>query len=200
MRHNSGFTLVEVIITATIFAIVMTLLGVFAASGVRAWNQNRDQVEAQETARTALARITKIVREAQPSNNGSYPIAVAAAQSLTFYANTDTDIDREQVHIFLQGTNLMLGTIQPVGEPASYPAGNEAVTTLATGIRNGASAIFQYFDTSYTGSEPALTFPVALQDVRLVHISLVIDADSNQLPLPVTLETSISFRNLKDNL
>jgi prepilin-type N-terminal cleavage/methylation domain-containing protein len=200
MRRLSGFTLVEVIVTATIFAIVMTLLGVFASSGVRAWNQNRQQVDAQETARTALARITKIMREAQPSNNGSYPIAAAAAQSFTFYANVDTDTDRERVRFFLQGTSLMLGTIQPVGEPASYPAGNEAVSTLATGIQNGAGAIFQYYDTSYTGSEASLAFPVNLQDVRLVHINLSIDADTSQPPTAITLETSIALRNLKDNL
>ncbi len=200
MHRPSGFTLVEVIVTASIFAIVATMLGTFAAFGLRTWNQNREQVDAQEQARTALARITRLVREAQPSNNGSYPIAAAAAQSLTFYANADADADREQVRFFLQGSDLKLGFIQPVGQPASYPAGSEAVSTLVTGVRNGAAPIFQYFDTSYTGSEAALTFPVTLQDVRLVTVLLSIDADPSQTPAAIDLQTSVAFRNLKDNL
>ncbi len=198
--RRPGFTLVEVIVTASIFAIVATLLGTFASFGLRSWNQNREQVDAQEQARSALARMTKLIREAQPSNNGSYPIASATAQSLTFYANADTDSDREQVRFFLDGSTFKLGTIQPVGEPASYPAGSEAVSVIATNVQNGVNPVFQYHDTSFTGSEPALTFPVTLQDVRLVSIVLTIDANLQEPPSAIDLQTSVAFRNLKDNL
>lgn len=200
LKSGAGFTLVEVIITAGILAVVATLLGVFTASGLREWDRSRAQVEAQESARAALARMSKIIREAQSSNNGSYPVASATAQSLTIYANVDADTDREQVRFFLQGTKLKIGIIQPTGSPATYPAVNEGVQVLAGNIQNGAEAIFAYYDKNYTGSEAALSFPVNLQDVRLVKINLTVDYNPNEPPTPIELQTSVSFRNLKDNL
>lgn len=200
VQSGAGFTLVEIIITASIFALVMTLLGTFAASGFRAWNQNREQVDAQESARAALARMTKLIRRATASDNGAYVIATAAAQTLTFYANVDADTSHEQVRFFLQGTDLKIGITQPVGQPATYPAANEAVSVLASGVRNGASPIFLYYDTNYTGSQSALTQPVNIQDVRLVNITLSIDPDLTQPPTAINLQTSVSFRNLKNNL
>lgn len=200
MPRPHGFTLVELLITMSILALMGTLLGVFAATGFRAWGQNRDQVDAQESARAALARMTKIIREASASENGAYAISTAAAQTLTFYANVDNDTNREQVRFFLQGTDLKIGITQPVGQPATYPAGSETSTVLAGGIRNGASTLFQYYDTDFTGSQAALAQPVDLQDVRLVHITLAIDADPAKPPTAIDLQTSASFRNLKNNL
>ncbi len=190
----------ELLITAGITAVVGTLLGVLTVSGLRSWNQNRAQVEAQETARDALARMTKLIREAQTSSNGSYPISAAAAQSLTFYTNVDSDTDREQVRFFLQGTELREGVIQPTGTPATYPAGNETIRVMATNVRNGAQAVFTYYDENFTGTEAALTQPVTTQNVRLVHVNVQIDTDINLPPTSLTLETNIAFRNLKDNL
>lgn len=199
-KSGAGFTLIELIITASIFAIVGTGIGVLAVLGFRSWDQNRAQVDAQENAREALARVTKIVREAQPSNNGSYPILTAEAQTLTIYADIDGDGNREQVRYFLTGTQLKQGTIKPVGTPATYPAGNESVTIISNFIRNGADPIFTYFDENFTGTQAALAQPVNLLNVRLVHINLKVDADTSKPPAVIILETSISFRNLKNNL
>lgn len=199
-KRGAGFTLIELIITASILGLIGTLLGVFASSGFRSWDQNRDQVAAQENARAALARMTKIIREATASENGGYAIATAAAQTLTFYANVDSDTNREQVRFFLQATDLKIGITQPTGQPATYPAGNEVASVLVSGVRNGANPIFLYYDTNYTGSQAALGQPVNLPDVRLVHISLSIDADPTKPPTAIDLQTSASFRNLKNNL
>lgn len=199
-QSGAGFTLLEVVITAGILAVIGTLVGTLASTGLRSWSQNQAQVEVQEKARTALTRITLLVREAQPADNGSYTIAAAAAQSLTFYADSDNDGGNEQIRIFLQGTDLMLGRIVPTGSPVTYPAGNETLEILVRDVRNGAGSIFAYYDGNFTGSQAPLTFPVTIQNIRLVHVTLTIDNDTNAPPSAITLETNMAFRNLKDNL
>lgn len=203
MRRSSfpaGFTLLEVVITAGILALISTLVGVLASAGLRTWSFNQDQVEAQEKARTALTRITRLIREAKPADNGSYTIAAATAQSLTFFADADNDGDSEQLRIFLQGTDLMIGTIEPSGSPVTYPAGSEVVRKLIGDVRNGSDPIFAYHDENFTGSQAALAMPVTIQNIRLVHVALTIDADTTKPPTAITLETNMAFRNLKSNL
>ena len=200
ITNSSGFTLIEVLVTAGILAIVGTLLGVFTVSGLKEWDRSRSQVEAQESARAALARMTKIIREVKNSDNGSYPLAAATAQSLTVFANVDSDNDQEQIRFFLENSQMKIGIIEPTGSPATYPAGNEAISILASNIRNGANQIFSYYDKNYTSNEAALSIPVNLLNVRLVKINLSIDFNPNLPPLPIEMQTSVTFRNLKDNL
>lgn len=200
LKSHQGFTLIEIIITSSILAAILTLVGTLASTGLRSWAQNRDQVEAQETGRTAFARVSKLIREAQPADNGSYTIAAASDQSLTFYADADNDGANEQVRIFLQGTQLKMGVIKPTGSPVTYPAGNATLQVLANNIRDGGNPIFTYFDGNFTGTEPALTTPIAIQNVRLVHVKITVDADTTKAPNALILETNMAFRNLKDNL
>jgi len=198
-KLNNGFTLVEVLVTAGILAVVGTLLGVFAVTGFKSWDQNRAQVEVQESARSALSRLTKYLREAQVSENGSYPIAAATAQSLTFYSNVDADVNREQIRVFLQSQQLKIGITDPVGSPATYPVANESVSVLTNYVQNGAAAVFEYFDENFTGSQAAMN-PINIQNIRLVRLILILDADPAEPPLPVTMQTNVALRNLKDNL
>ncbi len=200
MHQPKGFTLLELLITASILAMTAALLAMFTVTGLRSWGENQAQAEAQENARAALARMTKIIREATASENGAYAIATAAAQTLTFYANVDDDSSRERVRFFLDATDVKIGITQPTGQPATYPAGNESVSTLVTGIQNGANPLFLYYDTDYTGTQAALSEPVNVQDVRLVQLHLSIDADPAKPPAPIDLQTSTAFRNLKENL
>ncbi len=200
MRTARGFTLIELIITATIFAMVAVLLGTLTSAGLRTWNQNRAQADAQENARTALAQVSKLIREATSADNGSYAIAAASNQSLTFFGDWDNNGSHDQIHLFLQGTQLKLGVIAPTGAPATYPAGNEVVRVLTNNVQNGATAVFSYYDENFTGSQAALIAPVNIPAIRIVHLKLIIDADTAQAPSALTLETSVSFRNLKDNL
>jgi hypothetical protein len=74
------------------------------------------------------------------------------------------------------------------------------MTEMVHNITNGNSGIFSYYDSSYDGTTAALTTPVTISAIRLVKVSLVIDADPGKSPTAVTITTQTSIRNLKDNL
>ncbi|MEK9201667.1 MAG: hypothetical protein AAB944_01715, partial [Patescibacteria group bacterium] len=107
---------------------------------------------------------------------------------------------QERVRYFLSGTDLRKGVIKPSGNPLQYNPASETFSTLARDVRNGGQNLFDYYDANYDGTTAALTQPVSVSVVRLVKVTVIIDADINRAPSPKTFMTQVSFRNLKDNL
>lgn len=199
IHHHRGVTLLELIITIGIGVALGGTLFVWNLEQLRAQRLATQRSEIENSTRLALRRVVKTIREAQPSGTGAYSIAQADPQTLVIYANTDADSGIERVRYFLSGTELRRGLIEPVGQPPTYPLGNEVLSIVSVNIQNGASPVFEYFDKNYLGSGPPLTQPVTVGDIRLVRMTLVVDADTTQPPTASTLVTNIQFRNLKDN-
>ena len=109
---------------------------------------------------------------------------------------------KEQIRYFLSDKDLKRGIIKPSGSPLSYNSANEQISTLVTGINNGVSPIFEYFDSSYTGTSTPLVQPVQITQVRLVRVTLKIEEDTNPTKTigPVIVTSQVFLRNLKDNL
>lgn len=198
-KGGAGFTLLETVIAIGILGLVIVLSSEFINSGYRLFFINRDQAATLDQMRATLEKTAKEIRLAQNGDNGAYPIEQATASSLTIYTNADGDSNREKIRYFLDGIMLKRGVIKPVGSPVpQYLPQNETISTLATNIRN--TDIFSYYDKNYDGTTAALTFPVDTSRVRLIHLKFVVDVDPNKLPAAQSAETSVSFRNLKDNL
>jgi hypothetical protein len=108
---------------------------------------------------------------------------------------------KEQVRYFLQGRDFKKGVIKPTGSPLVYNQGVEQITTLVKDVSNATSTpIFEYFDSSYTGTSSPLATPVQVTKVRLVRINIKIEKDPNRAPAPITVTSQVFLRNLKDNL
>lgn len=198
-KGGAGFTLLETIVVIAILGIVIVLSSQFINSGYRLFFISRDEAATMDQMRTTLEKTAKEIRLAETGNNGAYPIEQATASSLTIYANVDGDSNRERIRYFLDGTTLKRGIIEPTGGAVpQYLPQNEIISILAKNIRN--TDIFSYYDKNYNGTTAALTFPVAISSVRLVHLKFVVDVDPNKLPAAQSAETSVSLRNLKDNL
>ena len=153
-----------------------------------------------DEARKVLQPIASEIRSASPSSLGAYPIEEANNTEFIFFTDTDNNGTKERIRYFLSGTTLERGVIVASGSPLQYLSANEVVTEIVHNVNNGATPIFSYYDSSYNGSSAALTQPLSIFAVRLVKITLVIDADPNRPPAPVTASTQVSIRNLKDNL
>ena len=197
MRKN-GFTIVEIITSTFIMGIIAIAISALFVWGWRTWQYSNDQARAINAFRKAYDQTVKEIREMQTASNGAYNIESATAAELIFYANTDSDDERERVRLTLTGNNLIKGIIQPVGSPAAYPQGSETTSVIAQYIRN--SNIFSYYDQNFTGMENPLSFPVTVSSVRLIRLLLSIDTDLNRPPGAFELSTNIALRNLKQNL
>ncbi|MEK7130168.1 MAG: hypothetical protein AAB793_00775 [Patescibacteria group bacterium] len=197
MRKN-GFTIVEIITSTFIMGIIAIAISALFVWGWRTWQYSNDQARAINAFRKAYDQTVKEIREMQTASNGAYNIESATAAELIFYANTDSDDERERVRLTLTGNNLIKGIIQPVGSPAAYPQGSETTSVIAQYIRN--SNIFSYYDQNFTGAENPLTIPVNVSSIRLVRFFLSIDVDPNRPPAAFDLSTNTALRNLKQNL
>lgn len=196
---QAGFTVVELLVAMAVFFVVIGVVSAFLVSTVSTGGLLTRQVVALQDGRRALEAFAREFREATTSSIGSYAIESATPTSFVFYANVDGDSYRERVRYFLDGTNLKKGVTKPSGTPLAYRPETETVQVLVSSVVAG-SALFAYYDGSYTGTQSALVPPVGPTQVRYVSFTLVIDEQPNVPPDPLTLKITASPRNLKTNL
>jgi type II secretory pathway pseudopilin PulG len=195
-----GFSLVEIVVVMAIATAIFLAVFNFGTSIFSFNSDAQKNLSAQSDARRVLKNIVKELRSASPSSLGSYPITLAGTSTLTFFVNLDSDAYKEQVRYFLSGKELKRGVVKPSGSPLTYNPANEQMSTLVRDINNGATAIFDYFDSSYTGTSTPLTTPVQISKIRLIRITLKIEKDPNKSLGPIIVTSQVFLRNLKDNL
>lgn len=201
MKQNftKGYSLPEIIITIAILTMVIGVVGAFQSDIFSLNRVIQIGISNQYEAKKIIKPFANEVRGAVPSDNGSYAIETAGTSSFVFYGNIDSDSKIERVRYFLDGENFKKGVIEPDGDPLSYNLNNEQIAQVVHNVLP--SNIFEYYGSEYDGtaSTSALSFPVNPNNIRLIKIKLQIDNDPNSDPGPITIETSASIRNLKDN-
>jgi prepilin-type N-terminal cleavage/methylation domain-containing protein len=200
IKKDKGFTIIELLVTMAIFTLILGAITLFARDIFYYNNIFSGGLTSYDQARKILQPISSEIRSASSSSLGSYPIEKTGDIEFIFFSDVNNDGLKERIRYFLSDTDLKRGVIIPSGTPLQYLTSNEKISIIIQGIRNGATPIFTYFDTNYNGSTAPLSQPVMIIKVRLVKITLVIDADPNRPPSAVTVTTQVSMRNLKDNL
>lgn len=190
-----AYTLVEAIISMAIIAMAFTMTTV-------ALSQLLQNSKLRSNQATALAQVTNVItyavtlmREAQPSPTGAYPIIAASSTSFTFYASQSGNTI-QKIRLFRSGNTFQQGVTQ-LGPAPTYTPGTEVVTTLLTDVT--AADVFSYFDSAYTGTQSALTFPVTPNTIRFVKMDVTFDPAANVAPGTYTISVAAELRNLKDN-
>lgn len=198
--NKKAFSLPEIIVVVAIASIIFMAVFNFG-EGIFSFNSNAQKnLSAQSGARRVLKSIVKELRSASPSSLGAYPIALANTTAVTFFSNIDGDAYKEQIRYFLQGNELKRGVTKPSGSPLTYNPTNEQITSVIQDVNNGATPIFEYFDSSYTGISTSLTQPVSVTAVRLIRITVKIERDPNKSLGSLIVDSQAFLRNLKDNL
>lgn len=200
-NYKKGFTLAEIVVVVGITGLIMMAIASFQVGIINNNKYSQDSLSSAQDARTILRTMVKELRSTSTSNNGSYPVILAATNTVSFYSDTDGNGTKEQIRYFIASSTLKKGLIIPTGSPLVYNQGSESITTLAYDLRNASTTpLFEYFDGNYAGTSSPMTQPVDVSKVRLVKINLIIDANPNKAPISRVYTSQVSLRNLKDNL
>lgn len=199
MNTRSGMTVMEIIVVVGISSLVMTALVRFITIGFPISKITYLQLRSTETARLQLKRLARSIRELRPSDAGDYPLVEVGPLRLIFFANIDADVATERVRYELKGDKLERGVTKPQGSPAVYNVATEVTTVVASGVRNGATPIFTYYNGNYPTDATPLS-SAGLTIVKYIQFYLLVDVDPNADPPPVEVRSQVQLRNLKTNL
>lgn len=196
-----GFTLIEVLVTMGIFLIVtggaVSILITSIRSNAVIW----EQLATQNDGRQVLQEVVDDIRRAEVSSIGSYPIALAEPETIILYANIDNDPDRERIRYWHADERLYKGVTKPSGSPLRYTTSTEVIKILAENVKNTeqGTPVFEYYEESYIGDGAAMSYPLTLTDIRMVRVSLELEEDPTQTPVPLFVESIAHIRNVKAN-
>lgn len=130
MRDQSGFTLIEAIVVIIIVAIVAVATGPLLFQASRSTNTQYELANMDNTARVAIVRLTKDLRNVRSSGE----ISNAGASAITF-----TDVSGNSVSYALSGTTLQRNGYNLLPDVSSfalsYYDASGAVTAVIANIR-----------------------------------------------------------------
>ena len=191
-RFSSGFSLMEMIVVIGLVSVLSLLLSLIISRGFNSYRFSRESIEAQD-------EIALAMRDFEKKTRGATEIIMAGQYDLTFYVylGDETCPAPSYVHYFLSGDELQRGIISPVqtGPDITYPPENEVNKTIAKFIVV-TLPIFDYYD----DSSQIMQFPIYIDSIKMIRITISSDEDINKPPLPITETTTVNLRNLKKNL
>jgi len=200
MKQNSGFSLIEIIIVVAIAATLILVVSNFTGNTTSLKSLVSDQLQSTSDISQTLQVMTTEIRSAGPAGNGAYPIDSAGTSSFAFYSDIHKDGAVEHVRYFLASSSIYKGVITPTGTPITYPTSDEVVTDLVDNVTVPTSSpLFSYYDSSYTGTQAAMTSTVDVSGIRLVGVSFYSSVQSGQSSTPHYFSILVDIRNLKSN-
>jgi prepilin-type N-terminal cleavage/methylation domain-containing protein len=165
--RNNGFTLMEMVITLTMVALMTAVAAPYLSTGVQAFNETASAIPTLSKLRTACERIVREVREVQRNPSGNYDISLPLnASSLSF-----TKSDGETVTIDQSGSLVRLA----YGSVAGAPTLIDEVSGLT----------ISYWRTD--GTTPAIDNT----DVAFIEFEFVVTHNGNTYPQ----RSRVSLRN-----
>jgi len=186
---KKGFTILEILITFTILAIISMTLVAFIYNSYKSFHKGESATRLQNDSIAASMLIEKELRATTEVINPSSNTLTIRAYAIS--SSTPPD----EIRYFIQNSQLKRGLIPPTGSPPNYtynPA-SETIKVIANNVIS--NPLFEYFDQN--GIQ--LTSPVPAASVTLIKVNLTIDDDPNKPPEAISTSFKIQLRNLKTN-
>lgn len=191
-RHSQGFTLLEIIIVASIMSLAVIMLGNWVSQSFRTYEYAQLQTTASAGLTTVLDRTSRVLR-------GVTGIVSAGSNSLTVYAYfSPADAVVDQVSYTATGNDFEVSVIPPTGTAPNYTynVANQKTTVLTNWLVNVPNPAFVYYDDQ--GNK--LTGAFATSQVKQISIYLSTNPNPIILKTSVSSQTTVTLRNMKTNL
>ncbi len=202
LKNQSGFTLIETLLTIFIFGLLVTGTTLMIRNIFSVSEQQNGILSNTNQATLVSSTFVNELRNATYGANGAYPINQAGDNQLIFYSTAPSGNGTvSQIRYYISGNTLYKGITNPGGSPLSYVGQTENVTTLITQMSMGGNPLFSYYDGTYNGSGNPLTQPVNINVIRFIKINLTVLKDVTPNGTSTfTVSSGASIRNLKTNL
>jgi len=180
----------EALITCAVLALVVGSIYNLLSFGQKSWEATSEGSEAQLSARLAMGRVIKDLREAKEEAGGGEAIAEARSGQIIFYANVDSDSNPERIRYFVSNQIIKRGVTE-YDEAQGY-GGRETEETLAKSVQ---AFSLQYADLNSSSLNPPLDQSQRAQ-IRMITVSLETDVDPDKQPPATSVKSVARLRNL----
>jgi len=201
-KKQSGFTLIETVLTIFIFGILMAGTTLMIRDIFKVSEQQTGILSNTTEATIISNNFANEIRNAAYGAGGAYPINQATDNQIIFFSTAlRANGTVSKIRYYISGNTLYKGITNPGGSPLSYNGQTETITALSTQMSMGANPLFYYYDGTYNGSGNALSNPVNINAVRFVKINLIILKNiTPNSSGTFTVSAGANIRNLKTNL
>ena len=191
-----GFTLIEMLVTVAIMALLAISVGDSILSLFKAETAASNGSYSTASAQGALGAMVGLVREMNYGINGQYPIVSMSGNSLTFLSDNGNGSASKRFTFQLIGASLVESVTSSSGNPPQY-SGTPIISEIADDVQNiplGLS-LFHYFDAA--GNE--ITDFSKMASTSSILIDLNIGTGIVQTPgyKAYTLQSLATLRNLR---
>jgi len=194
--QQAGFTLVELLVVVVIMGIIGTIVSATIISSLQATRREQDRVFTISTAQTALERLSRDLRTADPltaANLNDVSMQVYRAGYC------------EQRRYWVDSTGQLLMSRAPytaASTSCSTASGATATATTQVLMTNAGvdstTLIFRYYTVNPNAALTELSAPVAATDLAHVdRVELTIKGVLSENGSPVFLTSSIDLRNVE---
>ena len=197
-KFSIGFTLVETLVTVSIFLLLTGGITLMLKYVFYTFNQQSLSLDSADSARLALFTFSNEIRNATNGIDGSYPLNQASTSQIIFFSTYGSGNNVNRIRYYITNSTLYKGVIVPTGIPLSYGS-IEATSSVLTGLVS--TSIFSYFDGNYAGTSTPLAQPVNVNNVKFVQINLTLTKqDIRNATTTFLVSGGAAIRNLKTNL
>jgi len=201
LRGELGISLVELLVSMMIFAIILTLVGSMYASMARTVALGNSSNQSTKVAATTMNEVSRVIRFAaanpvlgQPQSDPA--ISTFSAEALTVYSYVDADATTPkpiQISFTVDASRRLVESRYAATPAAGFwifaTPTPYSTRILAGGIGTPTGAELPLFSYEYQMVNE-------VQTIVAVQVNLKVTADGNSVGQPVTLQNTVGMPNL----
>ncbi len=197
--RKRGMTLVEVMVSVSLFTIIMLAVTSSIAALYKYNSYTISQTYQVYHARRGVESLVRDVREMTFADDGSFPLARMENNIIGFYSDIDRDDSVEYVEYELATTTILYKRVyNATGTPVTYnltePDEIHVLSEYVQNMLQGTSTFF-YYDRSGNLANSS----TRVTDIGFIRVQAIVNIDAVKNPGQFMLRGSAALRNIINN-